>query len=248
MDDPRDPGSHQPTPSANAGVARGDRVHAFRAPGITVTWSRRRCTHAAECVMRLPTVFEPGRVPWVDATQGSPEAIARAVMRCPTGALHFEPHDGSTREAAPETNTMLVSIHGPVLLRGDIEVLDEAGQVMLRDTRVALCRCGQSRTKPLCDNAHHAVGFRDAGAVGGPGTVQDPGARDAKLRVLPKAGGPLELSGPFALASADRATTLAGTRAVLCRCGQSGNKPFCDGSHTRVGFQSAAPGGRGVVP
>jgi CDGSH-type Zn-finger protein len=39
--------------------------------------------------------------------------------------------------------------------------------------------------------------------------------------------------------SAGNSYGLAGRTLVsLCRCGQSENKPFCDGTHNRVGFQS----------
>ena len=43
--------------------------------------------------------------------------------------------------------------------------------------------------------------------------------------------GPLTIHAPMSIAGVD-----AGFRATLCRCGQSQNKPFCDGGHTAAGF------------
>ena len=239
--DERDPGDSQTTVASEPqpGLDRGDRVHAFQAPGITVTWSRRRCIHASDCVMNLPTVFEPGRRPWVDATQASADAVARVIARCPTGSLHFERSDGGAPEPVPPANTILVSRNGPTYLRGDVELVDERGDVRLRDTRVALCRCGLSQNKPLCDNAHRDAGFREPGALAEPERVEDPGAEGTRLRAIARENGPIELAGPFAISSADRKTMLAGTRTKLCRCGESGAKPFCDGTHKRVGFKSS---------
>lgn len=56
--------------------------------------------------------------------------------------------------------------------------------------------------------------------------------------------GPLRMEsepGEFALCDAQgKEYGLAGRKVVsLCRCGLSANKPFCDGSHARQGFQSA---------
>jgi CDGSH-type Zn-finger protein/uncharacterized Fe-S cluster protein YjdI len=233
MADDRDPGDAPSEPAQAHGLARGDRVHSFRAPGVTVTWSRLRCTHAAECVFNLPTVFEPGRRPWLDPTQASADNVARVVMRCPTGALHFERTDGGAAEPVQAVNTVMPARNGPIYLRGDIEVQDESGAVLLHDTRVALCRCGKSSHRPLCDNSHQAIGFREPGALAEPERVEDPGAPDARLRVMLHEKGPLVLEGPFAIRSHDGKTMLAGTKVKLCRCGHSSAKPFCDGSHKR---------------
>ncbi|PYU89711.1 MAG: iron-binding protein [Acidobacteria bacterium] len=52
--------------------------------------------------------------------------------------------------------------------------------------------------------------------------------------------GPLRVSGNFVIKDAQgKDFDLSGREAIsLCRCGNSNNKPFCDGSHNRVGFQS----------
>lgn len=52
--------------------------------------------------------------------------------------------------------------------------------------------------------------------------------------------GPIRIEGDFKLIdAAGAAWDLSGrTKVSLCRCGQSANKPFCDGSHGKTGFQS----------
>ncbi len=50
---------------------------------------------------------------------------------------------------------------GPLLIRGDFEILTTAGeQVPRRRKTVALCRCGASAIKPYCDGTHKLIGFR----------------------------------------------------------------------------------------
>ncbi len=52
--------------------------------------------------------------------------------------------------------------------------------------------------------------------------------------------GPLRLEGEFTICDVEgREFGLAGRTVIgLCRCGHSQNKPFCDGSHGKQGFQS----------
>ena len=51
---------------------------------------------------------------------------------------------------------------GPYLVRGPIRVVDEDGtELTIRRAIVPLCRCGRSRTKPLCDGSHGAAAARD---------------------------------------------------------------------------------------
>jgi CDGSH-type Zn-finger protein len=65
---------------------------------------------------------------------------------------------------------------GPLLVRGPFTLLDQDGnEIEVGREVVALCRCGKSRIKPLCDSTHKMIGFkassgRDAGAAGAPVT------------------------------------------------------------------------------
>jgi CDGSH-type Zn-finger protein len=63
----------------------------------------------------------------------------------------------------------------------------------------------------------------------------------AESKITVRNDGPLKIEGDnIMIVDQDgKAYGLAGRTVIsLCRCGQSANKPFCDGSHARTGFAS----------
>jgi len=211
------------------------KIFTYESDGITVTWDQTRCIHAEACVQGLPSVFDPDRRPWIDPDQADPDAVEAVVQQCPTGALHLE-RSGVNPETAPDTNRITLFPNGPLLVRGDVELVDSDGAVLLRDTRLALCRCGLSQNKPLCDGSHDEA-FEDDGSLKAT-RLSDGDSGNDTLRIQAAQSGPFLLQGPLTLEGAD-GQTCSGSKGALCRCGASGSKPFCDGSHNDVDFTTA---------
>jgi len=64
----------------------------------------------------------------------------------------------------------------------------------------------------------------------------------AEIRIKTLKDGPYEVKGAIQLVDAKRAEfALKEDPIYLCRCGHSANKPFCDGTHAKVGFKSEEP-------
>ena len=141
-------------------VAPPDLTRVYEDERIRVSWYAGRCIHSGACIRAQPSVFDPRHRPWIDLTAGDADAIALAVVRCPTGALEYERLDGAAGEQPPDQPTVVPVRNGPLFVRGDIEVKDEQGSVIRRGTRLAFCRCGRSAHLPFCDNTHRAIGFR----------------------------------------------------------------------------------------
>jgi CDGSH-type Zn-finger protein len=101
-----------------------------------------------------------------------------------------------------------------------------------------LCRCGASTHKPYCDGSHTTEGFV---ASGEPAPVESAplAQRDGPLLIEPLKDGPLHVRGNLEVITGTGKTVNRVTECWLCRCGQSDNKPYCDGSHRSAGFRSA---------
>ncbi len=59
------------------------------------------------------------------------------------------------------TATITAHRDGPLLVRGPVRLEDQDGDEIVVERRtVALCRCGKSRVRPLCDGTHKLIRFR----------------------------------------------------------------------------------------
>lgn len=141
--------------------------------GLTVHWDSGRCIHAAACIRLGDGCFDPQRRPWVDLTATDQATVITAVEACPTGALQWSRSDETEQPEAPTRMTPVRG--GPMLVRGDVEVVDREGRTIAAGPRVALCRCGNSGNQPFCDNSHRTQGFSEPEPRG---VAPDPSAPD----------------------------------------------------------------------
>lgn len=210
----------------------------FEYPGkeINVTWDGRLCIHIAECGNSEGELFVGGRDPWCQPDLTSIEDTIDVVKRCPSGALAYQCSDGSCEQQPAEENTVHLVYDGPLFFNGDLDIEAATEDMPSTKFRAALCRCGRSKNKPFCDNSHKDASFEDMGACGQRGDSIE--TCDGKLSVSALKDGPLLLSGKFRIIASSGRVAWSGDQAALCRCGQSKNKPFCDGSHNAAGFKA----------
>jgi CDGSH-type Zn-finger protein/uncharacterized Fe-S cluster protein YjdI len=197
----------------------------------TIEFNGELCIHARRCVLSQPAVFKANvEGPWIDPDAASPEALMYVALNCPSGAIRVTRRDGGANESNPKVNTISVRENGPVAINAEI-VLKGAPI----GTRATLCRCGESKNKPYCDGSHVAAAFT---ATGEPAAKESAALarRDGPLEITPYPNGPLGVAGAVEIISGTGRTVNRVERTALCRCGHSSNKPYCDGTHNKIGF------------
>lgn len=91
-------------------------------------------------------------------------------------------------------------------------------------------------TQAAADEVEAAVERCPSGALRIRRLRGEPRPMPTTVEVTPDPNGPLLVRGPITVVLPD-GTVEEVPRAAFCRCGQSGNKPFCDGSHRDAGFK-----------
>jgi len=220
-------------PAATRDGVATDGVETVEGRALTLLFEARRCIHSRFCVTGAPTVFLANvQGPWIHPDAIDVERLAAIAQECPSGAIRYRRKDGRPDETAPPVNLAAIREAGPYAFRGQLRLDGVAAGF-----RATLCRCGASKHKPYCDGSHHEVGFAASGEPTSGPTDMLP-VRDGVLAINPQPDGPLQVRGNLEITSGTGRVVARVTATRLCRCGGSANKPFCDGTHARIGFRS----------
>jgi CDGSH-type Zn-finger protein/uncharacterized Fe-S cluster protein YjdI len=222
-----------PTAPGAERVTRSGGVQYVEGKAMTLMFEGKLCIHSRFCVTGAPDVFLSNvKGNWMHPDAMDAEHVVAVAHACPSGAIRYKRKDGRPDESAPLVNLASVREAGPYAVRGKL-VLDgvDAGY------RATLCRCGASGNKPFCDSSHKHIGFSATGEPPSGNTDTLP-VRNGVLAIDPQVNGPLKVRGNLEIISGTGRVVARVTNTLLCRCGASANKPFCDNSHLRIGFTS----------
>ena len=217
-------------PPAAQAVAGVDEIEG---KSLTLLFDSKKCIHSRFCVTWAPNVFLANvEGPWIHPDAMEVERLVEIAHVCPSGAIRYRRKDGQPDEAAPLVNLISLRENGPYAFRADMQLNGQRGVF-----RATLCRCGASKNKPFCDGSHNQVKFAASGEPPS-GKTDMLAVRNGVLTVDPETDGPLRVRGNLEIISGTGRVVARVTQARLCRCGGSGNKPFCDGTHAKIGFRS----------
>ena len=127
--------------------------------GIVVRRDYRLCARSGFCGNRITNIKE--MVPDTDDTQVRAQ-VMRMIEHCPSGSYVYSIEEGGP-DIEPDlpqqiaVTTEITSegpIDGPLWVTGAIPIERADGKPFETRPRVTLCRCGNSRRKPLCDGSH----------------------------------------------------------------------------------------------
>ena len=131
--------------------------------GIVVKRDGPLCMHASFCVGRTRKIAE--MLPDSDDSDVRAQ-IMGMIERCPSGSFAYalgeggedvEPHLPLAIAVTEEEDSLAASLW----VTGEIPITRSDGEPFEIRNRVTLCRCGQSKTKPLCDGTHRDIAFRE---------------------------------------------------------------------------------------
>ena len=126
---------------------------------ITIIWKPKTCIHAAECVKRLPKVYNPKEKPWIKIENASIDELMSQIDACPSGALTYRLKINKNDKEMENTKIDVLE-NGPLIVHGTVEIINSNGEKKIKENKTAFCRCGVSQNKPYCDGAHRKAEFK----------------------------------------------------------------------------------------